>query len=155
MNLSYYMPNNRTRRQEETSARNPYPPHNFHCCLHHHHRIAIRSIVRVDADSTFPAPTQQDRKITPAGKLILDASNGLPAVAPLTMNFVRTPDTQGPDGKGRYLIAVNSGWGMQFNSRSNSEPIAFGDRSQQNARAAGRREHLFSRTAKRKCRDRV
>src|SRR4029079_255034 len=44
--------------------------------------------------------------------------NGLPAVAPLTMNFVRTPDTNGPDGKGRYLIAVNSGWGIQQNSRS-------------------------------------
>jgi YVTN family beta-propeller protein len=33
------------------------------------------------------------------------------------MNFVRTPDANGPDGKGRYLIAVNSGWGIQINSR--------------------------------------
>lgn len=49
--------------------------------------------------------------------MITDASNGLPAVAPLTMNFVRTPDALGPDGEGRYLIAVNSGWGIQINSR--------------------------------------
>ncbi|HKX83958.1 MAG TPA: hypothetical protein VJL58_07060 [Pyrinomonadaceae bacterium] len=54
----------------------------------------------------------------PAGKLIIDAETNLPAVAPLTMNFVRTPDTLGPDGKGRYMIAVNSGYGIQVNSKS-------------------------------------
>jgi len=69
------------------------------------------------ADDDQAGPWSQSRIITPAGKLILDATNGLPAVAPLTMNFVRTPDTAGPNGKGRYLIAVNSGWGEQFNSR--------------------------------------
>ncbi|MFM9904388.1 MAG: bifunctional YncE family protein/alkaline phosphatase family protein [Pyrinomonadaceae bacterium] len=53
-----------------------------------------------------------------AGTLIVDAATGLPAVAPLTMNFVRTPDTTGPDGKGRYLIAVNSGFGLTFSSKS-------------------------------------
>jgi YVTN family beta-propeller protein len=71
----------------------------------------------IRADSEVALTTQQDRKITPAGKLILDASNGLPAVAPLTMNFVRTPDNLGPGGKGRYLLAVNSGWGMQIIAR--------------------------------------
>lgn len=54
----------------------------------------------------------------PAGKLILDGSTGLPAVMPMTMNFVRTPDDAGPDGKGRFLIAVNSGYGLLFNSKS-------------------------------------
>ena len=51
--------------------------------------IAFPLIYRssVDADSSAPGLTQQDRKITPAGKLILDASNGLPAVAPLTIEF--------------------------------------------------------------------
>ena len=34
------------------------------------------------------------------------------------MNFVRSPDAQGPDGKGRYLIAVNSGYGIDFTSKS-------------------------------------
>jgi YVTN family beta-propeller protein len=83
--------------------------------------IAIPAIYRlsVEADtSSNVADAFQDRSITPAGKLIMDASNGLPAVAPLTMNFVRSPDTNGPDGKGRYLIAVNSGWGIQQNSRT-------------------------------------
>ena len=70
-----------------------------------------------EAGNDQPGPWSQSRVITPAGKLILDAANGLPAVAPLTMNFVRTPDNAGPNGKGRYLIAVNSGWGEQINSR--------------------------------------
>ena len=55
---------------------------------------------------------------TPAGKLVVDATTGLPSVAPLTMNFVRSPDADGPSGKGRYLIAVNSGYGLEFNSKS-------------------------------------
>lgn len=70
-----------------------------------------------DTDPVYSIP-QQDRTVTPAGKLVIDASNGLPAVAPLTMNFVRTPDSSASDGKGRYLIAVNSGYGLQFNSKS-------------------------------------
>src|SRR5262249_5584023 len=44
-----------------------------------------------------------------------------PAVAPMTMNFVRTPDNQGPDGKGRYLIAVNSGFGLFFSAKGKSQ----------------------------------
>ncbi|MGH9945732.1 MAG: bifunctional YncE family protein/alkaline phosphatase family protein, partial [Pyrinomonadaceae bacterium] len=57
----------------------------------------------------------------PAGKLLIDAGTSEIAVAPLTMNFVRTPDTMGLDGKGRYLIAVNSGYGILFNSRSKAQ----------------------------------
>src|SRR5437016_3215782 len=59
--------------------------------------------------------------LSPVGKLLLDASTGLPAVTPLTVNFVRTPDTTGPDGKGRYLIAVNSGYGVEFTSKSKGQ----------------------------------
>jgi len=77
--------------------------------------IVFESSPRTHATARADAP--QSRVITPAGKLIIDASNGLPAVAPMTMNFVRTPDTSGPDGKGRFLIAVNSGWGEQFVNR--------------------------------------
>jgi len=58
---------------------------------------------------------------TPAGKLIVDAASGLPAIAPMTMNFVRSPDTGGPDGKGRFLIAVNSGYGVMFNAKSKAQ----------------------------------
>ncbi|MBV9240605.1 MAG: hypothetical protein JO314_01235, partial [Acidobacteria bacterium] len=63
----------------------------------------------------------RDNKITPAGRLISDATTGLPAVAPLTMNFVRSPDNTGPDGRGRYLLAVNSGYGIEFNSKSKQQ----------------------------------
>jgi len=75
------------------------------------HRLVVK------AQDEKPRTSQQDRTLTPAGKLMTDVSNGLPAIAPLTMNFVRTPDSKGPDGKGRYLLAVNSGWGIQFSNR--------------------------------------
>ena len=65
-----------------------------------------------------PESSADGYRTTPAGKLVGDASTGLPAVAPLTMNFVRSPDADGPGGKGRYLIAVNSGYGLEFNSKS-------------------------------------
>jgi len=64
-------------------------------------------------------PASQGRPITPAGTLMLDATTRLPAVAPLTVDFVRSPDKNGPDGKGRYLIAVNSGFGLQFSADTN------------------------------------
>src|SRR5215468_4620728 len=64
-------------------------------------------------------PASQGRPVTPAGTLLPDATTRLPAVAPLTVDFVRSPDKNGPDGKGRYLIAVNSGFGLQFNSETN------------------------------------
>ncbi|MBA4122261.1 MAG: beta-propeller fold lactonase family protein [Acidobacteria bacterium] len=63
----------------------------------------------------------QGRALTPAGKLIVDAATNLPAVAPLTVDFVRSPDNSGTDGKGRFLIAVNSGFGLQFNSESKAQ----------------------------------
>ena len=72
------------------------------------------------ADTELP-PEAFDYRTPPAGKLLTDTSTGLPAVAPLTMNFVRSPDTDGPGGKGRYLIAVNSGYGIEFNSKSKAQ----------------------------------
>src|SRR5215475_3831874 len=64
-------------------------------------------------------PASEGRPVTPAGMLLTDATTRLPAVAPLTVDFVRSPDKDGPDGKGRYLIAVNSGFGLQFNAQTN------------------------------------
>ncbi|MBO0861058.1 MAG: bifunctional YncE family protein/alkaline phosphatase family protein, partial [Chloracidobacterium sp.] len=64
-------------------------------------------------------PASEGFPVTPAGMLLMDATTRLPAVAPLTVDFVRSPDRGGPDGKGRYLIAVNSGFGLQFNARTN------------------------------------
>ena len=57
----------------------------------------------------------------PAGELVTDASTGLPGAMPLTMNFVRSPDADGPDGLGRYLIAVNSGYGLTFNYKDKAQ----------------------------------
>ncbi len=57
--------------------------------------------------------------ITPAGSLVKDVTTQLPAVGALTVDFVRSPDQSGPSRKGRYLIAVNSGYGIQFTSGGN------------------------------------
>src|SRR2546423_10807558 len=59
------------------------------------------------------------RPITPAGALVLDATTRQPAVGALPVNFVRSPDRTGADGRGRYLVAVNSGTGVQFNAATN------------------------------------
>src|SRR5262245_10434077 len=61
-----------------------------------------------------PEPASEGRPITPAGVLIKDAATGRPAVLPLTFDLVRSTDGGGPDGKGRYLIAINSGYGVEF-----------------------------------------
>jgi len=80
--------------------------------------VAPRQRPRASSD---PVPIDfQTRTISPAGRLVIDSETGLAAVTPLTFNFVRTPDTDGPDGKGRFLIAVNSGYGLTFNSKSNN-----------------------------------
>jgi YVTN family beta-propeller protein len=64
-------------------------------------------------------PASEGRPITPAGSLVLDVSTRQPAVGALPLNFVRSPDGTGPDGGGRYLLAVNSGYGIQFNATTN------------------------------------
>ncbi|MCI0487818.1 MAG: hypothetical protein L0229_14595 [Blastocatellia bacterium] len=61
----------------------------------------------------------QGRPLTPAGSPIIDLTTRQAAVGALTFDFVRSPDTAGPDAKGRYLIAVNSGYGIQFNAATN------------------------------------
>jgi len=69
--------------------------------------------------SLSAAPRAQDgqapplqRPIEPAGEIVLAADGTAPDGA-LPVAFVRSPDTTGPDGRGRYLIAVNSGYGTQ------------------------------------------
>ena len=66
-------------------------------------------------------PASEGRPITPAGSLVLDATTGLPAVGSLPVAFVRSPDHAAKDGGGRYLISVNSGYGIQFNAATNPE----------------------------------
>lgn len=64
-------------------------------------------------------PASGGRPITPAGSLILDVTTRQAAVGALPVDFVRSPDRAGPDERGRYLVAVNSGFGIQFNAATN------------------------------------
>jgi len=64
-------------------------------------------------------PASEGRPITPAGSLVKDLTTGLPAVGALPVNFVRSPDRTGPGGRGQYLVVVNSGYGLQFDSKTN------------------------------------
>ena len=61
----------------------------------------------------------QGRPITPAGSLVQDVTTRQVAVGALPVDFVRSPDRFGPGRQGRFLIAVNSGYGLQFNAASN------------------------------------
>jgi YVTN family beta-propeller protein len=57
--------------------------------------------------------------LTPAGSLVVDQTTRQPAAGSLPVDFVRSLDQTGPDNRGRYLIAVNSGYGIQFDAASN------------------------------------
>ncbi len=72
-----------------------------------------------DDEKITNQPASEGRAITPAGKLITDATTNLAAVGTLTMDFARSPDSFGADGKGRFLLAINSGFGVQFDAKSN------------------------------------
>jgi YVTN family beta-propeller protein len=63
-------------------------------------------------------PASEGRPITPAGTLVIDAATHLPAVGAMPMAMLRSPDAFGPGGKGRYLLVVNSGYGVQFSEDS-------------------------------------
>ncbi len=64
-------------------------------------------------------PASEGRRITPAGTLIRDAATHEAAVGALPVALVRSPDATGPGGRGRYLVAVNSGFGVQFSAATN------------------------------------
>ena len=94
-------------------------------------------------------PASEGRSITPAGTLVQDITTRQAAVGALPVDFVRSPDKLGPDGAGRYLIAVNSGYGRSVQRFGQSwSAIARRDRSQcQTCR--GDPERLFPVSAKR------
>src|SRR5216684_6853174 len=64
-------------------------------------------------------PAGEGRPITPAGSLVMDAATHLPAVGAMPMTMLRSPDSLGRGGKGRYLLVVNSGYGVQFSEETN------------------------------------
>lgn len=77
-------------------------------------------LVNSSADiSVRNQPASEGRRITPAGSLVKDLTTGMPAVGSLPVNIVRSPDRAGPNGKGRFLVVVNSGYGVQFDAASN------------------------------------
>jgi YVTN family beta-propeller protein len=64
-------------------------------------------------------PANEGRPITPAGTLVMDAGTRMPAVGAMPMAFLRSTDKLGRDGKGRYLLVMNSGFGVQFSEDTN------------------------------------
>ena len=84
--------------------------------------IALRLPLKSAAQTEIPDnAVWQGRTLSPSGTLLTDAGTNTPSVLPLTVDFVRSPDNSGADGRGRFLIAVNSGFGLQFNSKSKSQ----------------------------------
>ena len=77
-------------------------------------RSAAQTYVKITEDTA-----SQGRTITPAGNLLMDATTNKIAVGSLPVDFVRSPDSFGKDGRGRYLLAINSGYGVQFSEKPN------------------------------------
>ncbi len=71
------------------------------------------------SSATPEEPASEGRPITPAGSLVQDLTTRQAAVGSLPVDFVRSPDKLGPGGAGRFLLAVNSGYGVQFNAAGN------------------------------------
>src|SRR5260370_13377096 len=65
-------------------------------------------------------PAGEGRPITPAGTLVIDAMTHLPAVGAMPMAMLRNPDALGLGGEGRDLLAVDSGFGLQFHTEANT-----------------------------------
>ncbi|HKV06002.1 MAG TPA: hypothetical protein VJO53_12970 [Candidatus Acidoferrales bacterium] len=81
--------------------------------------LVVAAVTSTAQDPARTQPASEGRPITPAGSLVLDATTGLAAVGSLPVAFVRSPDHAAMDGGGRYLVSVNSGFGIQFNAATN------------------------------------
>ncbi|MGH9761270.1 MAG: hypothetical protein ACREAC_10545, partial [Blastocatellia bacterium] len=80
--------------------------------------LLASSMLRQNAGAAGKDATTLDgRPLTPAGSLLIDKATGKPAVGAMPMAFVRSPDKSGPNGGGRYLVSVNSGYGVQFGGK--------------------------------------
>jgi YVTN family beta-propeller protein len=71
-------------------------------------------------------PAAEGRVITPAGQLLMDSTTKRTAVGALPVAFLQSPDQGGPAGKGRYLLVMNSGFGVQFSSDTNKAQQSIG-----------------------------
>src|SRR6476620_3682155 len=79
----------------------------------------VASLVFVSSSAVSDEPASEGRPITPAGSLVQDLTTRQAAVGALPVDFVRSPDKLGRDGEGRFLLSVNSGYGIQFNAAGN------------------------------------
>ena len=77
------------------------------------------SLLLVSSSAVSDGPASEGRPITPAGSLVQDLTTRQAAVGALPVNLVRSPDKLGPGGEGRFMISVNSGYGVQFNAAAN------------------------------------
>jgi len=77
--------------------------------------IALTALIAGISSAAHQTETaSQGRPITPAGSLLQDLTTRQVAVGALPVDFIRSPDNLGPNKGGRYLVAVNSGYGVQF-----------------------------------------
>jgi len=83
--------------------------------------LSALSLASSQDHSVSNEPASGGRPITPAGSVVLDATTGNAAVGSLPVAFVRSPDHGAKDGGGRYLISVNSGFGVQFSAATSRE----------------------------------
>src|SRR5678816_3025371 len=81
--------------------------------------LLTTSLLMVSSSAISDEPASEGRPITPAGSLVQDLTTRQAAVGALPVDFVRSPDKLGPNGEGRFLLAVNSGYGVQFNAAGN------------------------------------
>ena len=77
------------------------------------------SLLLVSSSAVSDEPASEGRPITPAGSLVQDLTTRQVAVGALPVDLVRSPDKLGPNGEGRFLLSVNSGYGIQFNAAGN------------------------------------
>jgi len=81
--------------------------------------LLTTSLLLVSSSAVSDEPASEGRPITPAGSLVQDLTTRQTAVGALPVDFVRSPDKLGPGGEGRFLVSVNSGYGIQFNAAGN------------------------------------
>jgi len=81
--------------------------------------LVVGTLSGISSSARQDGTASEGRPITPAGTLVRDVTTRQVAVGALPVDFVRSPDTLGPDRRGRFLIAVNSGYGVQFNAAGN------------------------------------
>jgi hypothetical protein len=77
------------------------------------------SLLLVSSSAVSDEQASEGRPITPAGSLLQDLTTRQVAVGALPVDLVRSPDKLGPNAEGRFLLSVNSGYGIQFNAAGN------------------------------------